>query len=688
MELSKKGQRCRIKRELARFDTTSCNFQSFPGPGHIETNVEANAFDKFTSISNPHPINTLAPTQQQLDSNFEIDDDFQNLMNEPPLSDEEHKVADIINNNDNLIQSLRNWAITYRISLIAITALLSILKNHPCFKLPGDARTLLKTPINIMTRIVDPGSYSHIGSKLNLQRILETVSESVTEVLLLFNIDGLPLFSSSSNEFWPILGSIFNIPSLKSLVFPIGIYFGKTKPYSCSVYLQEFVAEVTSLIKSGLDVSGKIMKVGIKGFICDAPAKSFLLGIKGHTGYYSCTKCKQSGVFLQNRVTFPECDAAPRTHEEFVKMLDEDFHIANSPLIDIPGIDFIKNFPLDYMHLVCLGVMRTLIYLWKFGPPSVKLSSKLIDDLSVDLIDLGQHMPLEFNRKPRSLNDIRRWKATECRQFLLYLGPVVLYKLRLNYAEYYRNFLSLSVSINILLSPENCLKFNDYAKDLLKYFVKSFSCLYGSHLVTHNLHGLTHISDDVYEFGPLDSCSAFPFENFLQVFKQNIRKGDKPLQQIIKRFGERLNTNFWSKNVYDASPSTYPRFCNPHFSRSKLLTDSDQSKQFQTVEFDSFKLTITHPNCYCCLNDGSIIEIKNIVFCRSLKCMVLICQEFSEIKNFFEPPLLESSNIGIYVIKKNFNLIKKKVADVVGKVILFPYQNDYVAMKMLHSFSK
>lgn len=56
--------------------------------------------------------------------------------------------------------------------------------------------------------------------------------------------------------------------------------------------------------------------------------------------------------------------------------------------------------------------------------------------------------------------------------------------------------------------------------------MKTFIALYGPQFATYNLYGLTRLNDDVFEFGALDSCSAFPFENFLQIFKKNVRKGD------------------------------------------------------------------------------------------------------------------------------------------------------------------
>lgn len=319
-----------------------------------------------------------------------------------------------------------------------------------------------------------------------------------------------------------------------------------------------------------------------------------------------------------------------------------------------------------------------------FGPVPLKLHGRVLNNISTDLVAFAEHMPLEFNRKPRTLEDVRRWKATEFRQFLQYTGPIVLFKLKSEYLSYYNNFLSLSVSLRILLSLEYCFEYNNCAKNLLIHFVKNFIDLYGPQFDTYNLHGLIHLSDDVFELGALDLCSAFQFENFLQVFKNNIRKGDKPLQQIIKRFGEISNTDFWAKNISPCN-SINLNYSKAH-SSDLLLPGCDKLlRQFRSVKFNSFEINTTHPNCYCVLKDDSIVTVCNIVFSNNIHDMVILCHEFAIKENFFAAPLIESSHIGIYIVKNKLTLSERSVSDIVGKVVLLPFQDHHVAIKMLQS---
>ena len=157
-------------------------------------------------------------------------------------------------------------------------------------------------------------------------------------------------------------------------------------------------------------------------------------------------------------------------------------------------------------------------------------------EISFRLESLTGTLPSEFAHQPKSLEELKRWKATEFGQFLLYTGPVVL-KGVIN-DNIYVHFLAFSVAISIFLNKH---KIKDptniaYAKDLLTFFVQKAPEFYGKKFLVYNVHNLIHLHQDVEYFGEtLDAYSCFPFENHLQVLKRYVRNSRNPISQIVKK---------------------------------------------------------------------------------------------------------------------------------------------------------
>lgn len=174
------------------------------------------------------------------------------------------------------------------------------------------------------------------------------------------------------------------------------------------------------------------------------------------------------------------------------------------------------------MHLVCLGVMKKLILLWigslKKAPISVRLPNRNVQAISNLLLLLRTSITSDFTRLPRSLHEVPRWKATEYRLFLLYSGPVVLQNM-LN-KDYYSHIICLHVCFRILLTSNIEIELLHFCEQLLVYFIEKFGKLYGKQFISHNIHGLLHITDDYNQYGSL--CSCFPFENYLQFLKKRL----------------------------------------------------------------------------------------------------------------------------------------------------------------------
>ena len=80
-----------------------------------------------------------------------------------------------------------------------------------------------------------------------------------------------------------------------------------------------------------------------------------------------------------------------------------------------------------------------------------------------------------------------------------------------------------------------------YAHELLHLFVSQSGQLCGRDVLVYNVHDLIHLAADVQNVGPLDSYSAFLFENFLGKLKTLVCKPNLPLQQFIRRLSEKRN---------------------------------------------------------------------------------------------------------------------------------------------------
>lgn len=130
--------------------------------------------------------------------------------------------------------------------------------------------------------------------------------------------------------------------------------------------------------------------------------------------------------------------------------------------------------------------------------------------------------------------------------------------------------------------------FSEYAQQLIEYFVMSFDKIYGSYNVSHNFHGLLHLTTDYQNVGPLDQLSCYPFENYMKVLKSALRKHEKLLQQFIRMYEEQCNfpkennslnfslskNNFMFKKLHSKVPLPKdiicPQYHNLHFSNFML----------------------------------------------------------------------------------------------------------------------
>lgn len=574
-----------------------------------------------------------------------------------------------------LATDIARWYADNNITRNALTELLKVLNKHfPEKNLPISAKTLIKLDQSYHVRHIAGGQFCYIGVQSGVESqlddlLLENGSDTIT---LQVNIDGLPLFKSSGTQMWPILGLVNE--SRNRSPFMIGLFCGDSKPKDLNEFLKDFVDEINKLEVDGLSISSRHFNVRLSCLVCDAPARAYLKCIKSHAGYSGCERCIQHGVRVNNRMTFPQSDCPLRTNVQFDELQDtEHHHDEPSPLSKL-NLGLVSGFVLDYMHLVCLGVVRRLINFWVKGPKPTKLGCSMITAISDHLRSLQQYMPAELARKPRSLVDVDRWKATEFRQFLVYYGPLVLKKKLA--AKLYENFVCLSAAMTMLLSPSLAVQYCDYAQKLLVFFVAKYAELYGAEYLIYNVHALVHLADDVRVFGALDNISAFPFENYLGSVKKLVRKPQHIITQVTRRLSEKAFSVAASK-ISKKSGIHREHFDGP------VTEDVKFCHQYKEVHLSNFCIKLNEKD-NCVIVKNNVCLVRNIV--QDDITTYIVYERFQNKDAFYCYPPLTSDLVGMFKVSA---LAKKlevcNVQMIEHKCMLLPRKNDWVAVKLLHT---
>lgn len=607
-----------------------------------------------------------------------------------------------------LTSQLACWKVKNAISHKALNDLLGILKPHfP--DLPTSSRTVMQTPRLVNITNCAGGHYLHLGVESSLrerissgltttfvessvifQQLLQKIDPKFSRLLtLVMNVDGLPIVKSGNSCFWPIM--IILDQGLVRKPFVVGIYWGQAKPDNVDDYLKEVLSEILKLESDGIVVDDVLYAVRIRCVVCDVPARNFLKNTVPYHAYWGCERCVQHGVW-DRKVLFLEVDAPLRTHNNFLLNCNpNDGHVRGpSPFLQV-SLDMVKQFPLDYMHLVALGVMRKFLFSWVLGKKPHKLHHTLVKQLDGNLELLTNAIPVEFSRKPRSTKNLRNWKATEFRLFVLYTGVQVLRGVLS--PEMYKHFLQFHAAIYILSSDNATDEWVSMADGLLKEFVATIPVHYSRKFLHYNPHSLMHLADDVKLFGPLDSMSAFPFENFMSSIKRLLQTHYKELEQVAKRLTEMskvdsevvsclsaANGSLKPRQMHDGGPTVAELYFNQSFTQYKVLETPQYTVKLN--QRDSFFLG----------KEKNIFFVRNIILWN--KSFFVICSEFAKKESVYKYPF-DSALLDIFRVSRlkadlklvSLNQLARKCVslpapDVDGSFFILPYVNAHCHFKI------
>lgn len=364
---------------------------------------------------------------------------------------------------------------------------------------------------------------------------------------LTLNTDGVELINSNTSSLWPVLVTCnFLPPHIRfkdKHIFVAALHFGPKKP-NMHELLRPLAEEMNDLSK-GLFVRERFFNLCVTIAILDLPAKSDVSKLMLYNSRNACNFCLQRGQSTTKgiRYTCAGSNAVIRTHKQMIKDIIKVNNNPNliingikgmSPMIAFQNFDLATGFPIDYMHAVLIGVTKKIISLWTTSENHKKpyyINKKRQRILNARLIKIKT--PSYISRRPRSIEHLKKFKASELRSLLIYFIPLITERLLAK--KYIEHFKLLSTSIYTLLQPSISNDELNMTEEKLKQFVHEFQEYYGMFHMTMNVHSLLHLVYCVRNYGPLWAFSMFPFESFNGTLKSYVVAPTDVLHQITIR---------------------------------------------------------------------------------------------------------------------------------------------------------
>ena len=238
----------------------------------------------------------------------------------------------------------------------------------------------------------------------------------------------------------------------------------------------------------------------------------------------------------------------PRTREaitEIIEKLENNIPLSideakgikgRSLLFDLPGFNFVNNVSVEYMHIICLGVVKKCVELtFRVGESRPRITNRklsLPSQFNVQIFCIL--VPWEFNRRIRDL-DFGVYKAQEFRNLVLFFFPLIINCIE-PFAKERNMWLYLAYMIRSCIIPSE--EFKQFPLNILDKCTSSFYGLYqqlfGVKNCTYSIHVVgSHLIEMRYH-GPLTLTSAFPFEAFYGEMRNSFVPGTpSTLKQIM-----------------------------------------------------------------------------------------------------------------------------------------------------------
>lgn len=333
--------------------------------------------------------------------------------------------------------------------------------------------------------------------------------------------------------------TVLNLPRTvrykRENVIIIGIIPGPHEPkHNINSFLRPLVDELLQFWK-GIKLSiqtdscckEEVVRCAILCVSCDIPAGRKTCGFLGHTANLGCSRCLKyfpGEVGSKDYSGFDRSEWEKRNNEQHRKAvqqvrqnsrtktrqkeLESLLGCRYSCLLDLPYFDAPRMLCIDPMHNLFLGTGKHMLSLW------IKenlLSTEHFETIQ-NFVD-SMHVPPDIGRIPAKIGSgFSGFKADQFKNWIIIYSIPALYNiLPSEHLECWRHFvLACRILCKQYLSCDDvCV-----ADVLLISFCRKIEQLYGSSVITPNMHLHGHLKDVILDFGPVQEFWAFSFERY------------------------------------------------------------------------------------------------------------------------------------------------------------------------------
>ena len=386
-----------------------------------------------------------------------------------------------------------------------------------------------------------------------------------------------------------------------------------------------------------------LVKAALLCCSCDIPASRKLCGFVGHGAVKGCSKCLLSFPTdsfgekpdysnfdksqWEPRIVEKHRDTAKKYNEcqtkAAKKLLERDFGIRYTALLELPYFDPVRMCVVDPMHNLLLGTAKHITEIWK---TTSILSSKDFDLIQEKVNSFVS--PADIGRLPFKISSgFSGFTAEQWKNWIIFYSLFALKDI-LPWQHY--NCWHFFVKMCFLLCRRTITHEQlQEADHFLAQFWETFKHLYGADKCTINIHLHGHLTDCVQDFGPVYSFWCFAYERMNGVLGAYHTNNHHVSIQYMHRFldSKTYAPIFWPKEFASEYLPLLQHFTYKKGSLMQTTLETELTMQIFTPLPPVFEIALSQPQkqdlqpLFQKIITGQ--SFKTVLLCRQAKALTV-----------------------------------------------------------------